>query len=517
MHLELNKKDNMKWNLPQKICLSLSLLFSLLLLFSSCTTSKYIYNPSTKIAPAKLQKDLALTRAILEKRHPVLYKYVSKDSLDMFYNSTLAGITDSLTEFEFRRKLAWFISKIKSGHTSVRPSKNYTRYAALHDNKRFPLALKVWQDSLVVLYNFNKKDSLLLRGTIITSINGKTPKYLTDSVFQFLSSDGNAINFKYQMLSKNFSVFYSLAFPFTDFYRFGYLDSLGSEKFITLPAYQSIRDTTLKNEKKIVPPKVRKLPAKERRQLYLVSKRTLSIDSSSNTAYLRVSSFSGGRLRPFFRKSFKAISNQNIKNLVVDVRDNTGGKVSLSILLAKYLSKKPFHFADTVATATHTFKYGKYLHPKYVYDFATIFTSRKKKDGLYHFRYLEKHLFIPRKNWAFNGNIFIIQDGFTFSAGSLFVSKLKGQSNVQVIGEESGGGHEGTSAIYLPEIILPNSKLRIVLPVFRIVENSDQAATQKGILPDIEVQPSSHAIRDGVDLKIKKVKELINATLSDKN
>lgn len=480
--------------------------------FSSCTTSKITYSPVNKIAPEKLREDFSLTKKILEARQPGLYEYVSKDSLNSYYNSTLESISDSLTEFAFRKKLAWFISKIRSGHTTVRPSKKYTQYAETHDTKRFPLALKVWKDSMVVVYNFLKNDSVLKRGTVITSINGNNNQYTIDSIFQFLSSDGYANNFKYQMLSKNFSLFYAFAFPNADFYTLGYIDSTGPEKFITIPAYKPIRDTSLKTPVKKPDQKIKKIPAKVRRERYLFNKRTLEFDSSSKTAYMRVSTFSGGKLRPFFRRSFKEIKGKNIQNLVVDVRDNTGGKVSLGILLTKYLINTSFNFADTVVANTHTFKYTTYLQPPYIYDIAALFTSRKKKDGLYHFSFLEKHAFQPRRNTNFHGNIYILQDGFTFSAGSLFVSKLKGQENVTVIGEESGGGNEGTSAIYLPEIILPNSKLRVILPMFRIVENSSKPATGKGITPDIEVQPSSNAIRDGIDLKIKKVKTLIAET-----
>ncbi len=479
-----------------------------IIFFSSCATSKNSFNPAIKIAPENLREDFSLTKKILESRQPALYEYVSKDSLEFYYNTTLASISDSLTEFGFRKKLAWFISKIRSGHTTVRPSKHSAKYAELHDSKRFPLALKVWMDSMVVVYNFLKNDSVLKRGTIITSINGNENSYTIDSIFRFLNSDGYANNFKYEMLSKNFSLFYSFAFPVADFYSLGYIDSLGEEKFISVPAYKPIRDTT-KPRKEKPAEKFKKLPRKEQRKRLLFSKRTLEFDTASNTAYMRVSTFSGGKLRQFFRKSFKEIKEKKIQNLVVDVRNNTGGKVSLSILLTKYLIQTPFHFADTVVATSHTFKYAKYLEPLYIYDIATLFTSRKKKDGLYHFTFLENHIFKPRRTTNFEGNIFILQDGFTFSAGSLFVSKLKGQDNVRVIGEESGGGNEGTSAIYLPEIILPNSKLRVIIPRFRIVENSSKPVTAKGIVPDIEVLPSSFAIKNGIDLKIKKVKALI--------
>lgn len=483
----------------------------LILLFTGCAVSKSpAYHPSQKIAPEKLMTDLRITQEILEARHPALYKFTSKDSLAFYYHSLSAGITDSMTEFDFRKRMAWYISKIKSGHTIVRPSKKYLQYAKTHDSRRFPLSLKVWKDSLVVTYNALKNDSVLKRGTIITSINGMQNQYIIDSVFQFLTSDGNALNFKYQMLSNNFPLYYAFAFPVSDFFTIGYRDSTGHPHTITIQAYMPVKDTSKAKKGKQKPiVKRKKIPRKERKQRLLFFKRDFVIDRSLNTAYMRVSSFSQAKLRPFFRRNFKILNAQKIQNLIIDVRNNTGGRVSQSVLLARYLSPKPFTFADTVTSKTHTLRYNKYLSPPVFYDLASILTSRKKKDGLYHFSYFENHLFKPVRRNGFRGNIFILQNGFTFSAGALFTGQLKGQSNVCIIGEESGGGNEGTSAIYLPDIILPNSRLRITLPFFQIIEKYPAPEPARGVLPDIEVLPSSISIYNGTDLILQKVKELI--------
>ncbi len=489
----------------------------ILLVFTGCASSKFTgYTPEQKLAPGKLQEDLQIMQDILETRHPALYLFTPKDSLAIYFRDVKASLADSMTEFDFRKKIAWYISKIKSGHTIVRPSKHYAHYAETHENTRFPLFLKAWKDSLAVTFNMLKKDTVLKRGTIITSINGHPNQYTIDSIFQFLTSDGNALNFKYRMLSNNFPLYYSFAFPVGDFFTIGYLDSIGQPHTIIIPAYKPIKDTTQPGKGKPREIKKKKRSAKERKQRALFFKRDFVIDSSLNTAYLRVSSFSRSHLRPFFRRSFKKINALKISNLVIDVRDNTGGRVSQSILLSKYLVQQPFTFADTVTAVTHTLRFNKYLSPPILYDIATLFTSRKKEDGLYHFSYFENHPFRPYNRKGFKGNIYILQNGFTFSAGALFVAQLKGQSNVTVIGEESGGGNEGTSAIYLPEIILPNSKLRITLPFFRIHTNRSAPIQGKGVLPDIEVLPTSAGLRNGIDPVIQKVKEIISGKSSGK-
>jgi C-terminal processing protease CtpA/Prc len=125
-----------------------------------------------------------------------------------------------------------------------------------------------------------------------------------------------------------------------------------------------------------------------------------------------------------------------------------------------------------------------------------FFTSnRKRADGRYHFAYFEKHKFKPRKRFHFDGDVYLIQGGYSFSATTLFINSLKGQSNVLVVGEETGGGSYGNSAVHLPQIILPNTKIRIVLPIYRLVMDASKPKNGRGIIPDLEIKPSSAAIR----------------------
>jgi C-terminal processing protease CtpA/Prc len=105
----------------------------------------------------------------------------------------------------------------------------------------------------------------------------------------------------------------------------------------------------------------------------------------------------------------------------------------------------------------------------------------------------------------------LLTGGYTFSAATLITGALKGQKNVTVVGEETGGGSYGNSAMHLPVITLPESKVRVILPLYRLVIDKDNPKTGRGIFPDVEVKPTSSAIKNGVDAKLEKVKELISA------
>ena len=134
--------------------------------------------------------------------------------------------------------------------------------------------------------------------------------------------------------------------------------------------------------------------------------------------------------------------------------------------------------------------------------------SHKKTDGKYHFGLFEGKYFKPRSTNHFNGDVYVMTGGNTFSAASLFTKALKGQENVTVVGEETGGGGYGNTAWLIPDVTLPHTKVRFRLPLFRLVIDST-AEKGRGIMPDIESKPTVEAIRKNADYKVDKVMELI--------
>jgi len=77
-----------------------TLLLILPVLFFSCATTKN-YNPNKKYSAQQLQQDYTLLRNILEKKHPSLYWYTPKDSMDMYFEKYYGYIKDSMTEQQF--------------------------------------------------------------------------------------------------------------------------------------------------------------------------------------------------------------------------------------------------------------------------------------------------------------------------------------------------------------------------------------------------------------------------------
>lgn len=478
----------------------------ILLVFVSCNTIKRSsYNPSHKYGAQQLKEDFAVLDKVLKANHPSLYWYSTKDSIDNFFSAAYKSLNDSLTEQQFRKKAAWVINKIHCGHTVVRPSKAYSKYYRNQDLTFFPLLLKVWKDSAVVISNLSKEDTIIKRGTVVTAINGIAVKNIIDSMCQLISADGYTNIFKYQLISFSFPAFYKNAYGTDSNYTVRYIDSVGRFYEKSFKNFESKNDI-LNNPAHLLPGVTTK---KQFHRLKLLSARKMEITDSVNTAILSVNTFSKGNLIHFFHRSFKKIRQKNIKNVVLDLRMNSGGSVIACTRLSQYLINKPFHVSDTVAAYNKSFQYKKFIRPWLIYWLSMHISGKRLEDGRIHFRYFETHLFKPKIKNHFNGNIYILTGGYTFSAAALVARNLKGQPNVTIVGEETGGGAYGNSAMLLTTIVLPHTRLRITLPLFRMVLDAAHEKNGRGIFPDVEVHPSVLSLKTNRDTKMEKVIELI--------
>lgn len=491
-------------------CKVLFPLAGFIILFSSCASSFKNYNPDKKFPKQELQGDYTLLRNILEQKHPSLYWYTSKDSMDFYFDSLYHAIPDSMTELQFGWNiLAPLTQKIHCGHTSFGMSKNWGEYIKDKIIPSFPLFIKIWGDTMVVTGNLNKKDSVLKPGTLITSINNMSAGQMVQRIFQYLPMDGYADNVNYLRISSNFPYFHRNVFGLYKNYKVGYIDSAGNEKTTTVPMWAPQKDSTGKKEIK----PAHKISKRQVRKNRIENARSLSIDTACSTAVMNLNTFSNGsgrHLRKFFRRSFRTIKEQQIKNLILDIRGNGGGDITMSSLLTKYIRNTPFKVADSAYSVAKNFSpYTGKIKDGFWSKLGLIFLSKKKKDGMYHFGYWERHVFKPKTSNHFEGKLYVLINGPTFSASTLFCNAIKGQSNVIIAGEEAGGGWHGNNGIMIPDITLPVTKLRVRLPFFRIVQYNHVAKDGRGVVPDIYIPPTVDAVRKGEDRKMILVKEMI--------
>lgn len=501
-------QDSKSHRYVQGLLLPLAFLFILSVCFSSCIVSKQPFNPNKKYSAAQLQQDYSLFQSILEERHPGLYWYTPKPVMDSTFNAGRQMLSNSLTEYEFRKILALAVARIECGHTSVMVSKRYEKYSDTIKGKTiFPFSVKVWDDSVAFISSIYKNISIR-RGDMIDSINGLSVKDLLDTMYRFMPADGGNLVARNQLLSSStyFGSLYTALYGWQKQFDISYTDSAGYKKQIVLKPLPVKTDSLSAKQQKVTAKK-KEISKAER----LKNARQLEVNTDSGYAVMQLNSFSEKlQLKRFFRRSFSELKKKQIKNLIVDLRLNGGGRVDNANYLLRRLTDRKYKAGDSLYATAAKLKYSPYIHNSVGVNLF-IRANTSNKNGRRHFRYFERHIFKPKKHNHFNGQVYLLSGGRSYSASTMVLGILKGQPHVTIVGEPSGGAAYGNSAWQIPVATLPGTRVRLRFPLFRYVMNKSLPHDGQGVQPDIYAGTNLEAIRKGKDYKMDKVKELIKS------
>ncbi len=106
----------------------------------------------------------------------------------------------------------------------------------------------------------------------------------------------------------------------------------------------------------------------------------------------------------------------------------------------------------------------------------------------------------------FDGNLYVLIDGATFSSGALFTAALKSQcKNVTFIGRETAGNEEGCNGMVMQTLTLPSTKVVVDFPLMRVESVALNPIRGRGIMPDYPVN------YDPMDIVIKRDRDLEKA------
>ena len=137
-----------------------------------------------------------------------------------------------------------------------------------------------------------------------------------------------------------------------------------------------------------------------------------------------------------------------------------------------------------------------------------------KKGETYHIRNIKNQKIHPKKN-AYQGDLFVLLDGASASATGLFLGLVKSYTEALFIGQEAGGNPAETTADDLLRMTLPNSKVRVTIPVLRIINNVTFKNTGHGVIPDYEIIPDIQDILKDKDIVLDFTLKMIQDKQQD--
>lgn len=108
----------------------------------------------------------------------------------------------------------------------------------------------------------------------------------------------------------------------------------------------------------------------------------------------------------------------------------------------------------------------------------------------------------------YKGKLYVLINGASGSMAAVVASFLKGNGRGIFIGEESGGTMEGNTSHQSARLVLPNSKIRIAIPLIKTT-NAVAFAKGRGVEPDYYVTPKIDDILKGIDTELNFALSLI--------
>lgn len=174
-------------------------------------------------------------------------------------------------------------------------------------------------------------------------------------------------------------------------------------------------------------------------------------------------------------KFFADIASNKVKNVVVDLRRNTGGSSTVANYFARYLKN-----LENIAMGKCEIRTGNEIQ-----TFKTEYTLYDLKN------------FQADRN-LFDGKVFILTSNVTFSSAMLFAREFSDNNLATIVGEVPGNSptHFGDISNHKHET--PNSKLKFYT-TFKKFYRLDTAKDQDRLIPDVQV-PAKDALNKAYEI-----------------
>lgn len=522
------------------LTLLVTLMFTMQLFADNTPVDKLNVKFNQRKSPTQLKKDVDYIHKKITKLHPDLYHYISKNELDYKFDSLKSTITDSLTSSDFYFRISPVISSIKQGHTMIFPAtKKLSPKMQSSVNKHGTTPLVKfgykWQNDKLIIVKSYGKDSSVQIGSELVSVNGISPKSIISKYNGTFASDGQNTTF--------INARHSQLFPNYLYLETGVLDSVicvlrdkdstSTVKWMRLPKASITAKKETKSAEQIKIDRKKQQVESEKRyvQGYDVVRNTYSKELSfptadSSIAVLRISDFVKGDYKKFYKQSFQKIARLKSNTLILDMRNNGGGRISEINNLYSYLADTTFTLMKKAEVTTKTsLWHNGYFSSKnpLVLGIRVIFSpimmgvdgyfyfnTHKSDDGKYYYSIKESKPTKPAEN-NFKGKIYVLINGGCFSATSIISTHLKAKERATFIGEETGGAYNGCVAGFMPARSLPNTELTVLFGLMVCEAPYKTAPDGRGILPDIELKPTQEQLFENPDPQMKYVMELVKS------
>ena len=438
---------------------------------------------NVELLPAKtVIEDLDALYEAMQAASVDLYAYRSKEDFDAYYAGLRSNVTGPMTRLEAALLYQRFMAFARIGHIRSYAWLNEV-FAEFGNGAKFaPIFIRVEPDGRVFLTDHANSDASAPAGAQLIAVNGRPiarvlsevrdlvsaeREYMANTVledffpalFWARKPDLDAINVTVLVNEKRVEVSVPLV-------TFGEFQSMGSEAPVPSPKTDfNTREYRL-------------------------------IDES--IAYLRPGPFSalegeepvGGRneaaMVRFIDASFEEMIEAGVSDLIIDLRNNSGGDNSFSDPMIAWFADKPFQFSSSFTLKASAPV--KALYDKVAGEDAEVgpvlarlaSAERAQTNGaIYDFPFGEVQ---PRDGRRFDGRVWVLVNRKSYSNATSVAAIIKDYGFGTIMGEETADVPTSFASIF--PYTLPKTGMNVdFAKSYFIRPNGDE--TVRGVLPDV--------------------------------
>ncbi len=476
---------------------------------SNSQTSEPEYDSTTVLTPAQVASDVALAKEAYERIHPGYTRYTDAETMREAWAeiAAKAAAQKGMSIGDFYLEIQNLLTLIRCDHTKAELPSELAKERNVTP-VYLPLRWTLIEDRAIVTI---PAETGLRRGDEILAVDGRPITEMIADVAPLIPVDG------YTVWSRRSGISESLEF------RGGAIDHFGALLWdIKSNAVLTVADAS-GNQRDIT---IHRITYNDWTALAELGddapvsnfKDAVSFERlGSNGGYLRVDTFVNYRepVKPeiLFDPVFNAMKKEGRGNLILDLRNNGGGSNDAQQSLASYLFEKPIRIATDARVKTLNHQgLEEYLR---TWDRRAINPNPmgfiRNEDGSYSLRPAVEELIRPIKpaKNRFKGNLIVLTSDSNSSASASLIALLKSEGRAVLVGEKTGGSPDGPTGGLQFTMTVPESKIRMRIPMIRYYSDLAGFESGQGIVPDKNVPLTVDAFRAGFDPAFEAAKALL--------
>lgn len=464
------------------------------------TPVRGIEQQPTIYQPEAMQADLSKFKNALIKTHPGLYTNQSPEKFEEMVNELMLETSKPMQATDFYKVVLKMIANIHDDHTSVKAFNHLGDIIA--NQKWLPFQIYVTNERIFMVNNLSNLQ--IPEGSEILAIDGHLSNEILSETLKYFSSDGiHESPTLYKLGVSYFTLFgklYPQIFGEKSSYNISYRD-YKSKKILNAQVEPISGKNYIELKAKRYPSSIPTTEAFD-----------FKINRPGNYAILKINQFfkdsftePENTFPDYYKKCFREISDNKIENLIIDLRDNSGGKAANAAYLLQYFINKPIIPAKKVTTLGNDDYFLKTTGVKLNLD--EDFGLAKQMDGTFKVTKSdalgELKKFDPIEEYHFNGKLIVLINGGMVSAAGTAAGLLKEYTNAIMVGSETSGYAGISNGVQKISILGGHTETAITIPLLHAVYTIDPAIQKRGVIPDYQISNSVQDILENRDAALE--------------